>query len=307
MKIPNLFIIGEPKCGTTTLHYVLNTHPEIYMSEVKEPAYFCKDFHKESDKYHGKKLYYPIREEHQYLELFKDAENEKIIGESSTLYAYSKVAPKEIYKVNPEAKIICLVREPISFMYSLYSHYYRNFEEEIENFKKAIEIEPLRKKGKYIPKSVTNPSILYYTERAKYYSHISRHLDVFGEERVLILTFDELKNNPEGLYKKICNFLDVDVSFKPVIDVKNPGKDVKSKTLHKLLIKSYHSNFKYVIPLKIRQNIGTFLKAINLTHKTPKQLDDDLVRYLKEITYEEVYELSKVIKEDLIKLWNYDR
>ncbi|CAB3290097.1 Sulfotransferase [Methanocaldococcus lauensis] len=307
MKIPNLFIIGEPKCGTTTIHYTLNTHPDIFMCPVKEPAYFCKDFHEESDRYHGKKLYYPIREEDQYLELFRDAKNEKIIGESSTLYAYSKVAAKEIYKFNPEAKIIYIIREPVDFLYSLHSHYYRNLEETIDDLKKAIEIEPLRKKWKFLPKYVPNPSILYYTERVKYYNHISKYLDMFGNDQILILTYDELKNDPKKLFKRIFDFLGVDSSYKPNIRIENVGKDIKSKLFHKLLIKGYHSNLKYVLPLKFRRKLGNFLKEINLTHKKQKQFDNNLVNYIKEITYNEIFELNKIIDMDLIKLWKYDR
>ena len=41
MNTPNFFILGAPKCGTTSLHNYLNQHPDIYMSYKKEPHYFC--------------------------------------------------------------------------------------------------------------------------------------------------------------------------------------------------------------------------------------------------------------------------
>ena len=78
-KIPNLFIVGAPKCGTTSLHYWLSQHPEIFMSDPKEPFYFCKDLHEEADNLHGYKVnYFKYRDEESYLQIFQNAKNEKI-------------------------------------------------------------------------------------------------------------------------------------------------------------------------------------------------------------------------------------
>ena len=121
MQKPNFFIVGLPKSGTTALHDFLNQHPQIFMSKVKEPHFFCTDFHRESDAFHDSQLFFHFRDEETYLKLFSDLTTEKVIGESSTGYLYSKEAAKQIHDFNPEAKILIVLREPTSFLYSVHS------------------------------------------------------------------------------------------------------------------------------------------------------------------------------------------
>ena len=112
-KRPNLFIVGAPKCGTSSLHYHLSKHPEIYMSRYKEPHFFGKDLTRLN------KIFYT--NEKEYLSLFNIVKEEKIIGESSPQYLYSYSAPREIKEFNPESKIIILLRNPINMIYSYHS------------------------------------------------------------------------------------------------------------------------------------------------------------------------------------------
>ena len=117
---PNLFIVGQPKSGTTALHQFLGQHPEIFMSSIKEPHFFCSDFHLESDRAYGKQRFFDFRNESAYLQIFAKAEGAEIAGESSTNYLYSQVAAEKIYNFNPDAKIIIILREPAKFLYSLH-------------------------------------------------------------------------------------------------------------------------------------------------------------------------------------------
>ena len=141
---PNLFIVGQPKSGTTALHQFLGQHPEIYMSSIKEPHFFCADFHLESDRAYGKQRFYDFRSESAYLQLFSKAKNVKIAGESSTNYLYSQVAAEKIYNFNPDAKIIIVLREPAQFLYSLHSHYVKFTEENEPDFLTALALETKR-------------------------------------------------------------------------------------------------------------------------------------------------------------------
>ena len=124
IKIPNLFIVGAMKSGTSSLHNYLATHPEIYMSEFKEPQYFA-DLGKDISRNQ-----FPTEE--AYLSLFKNAGNAKIIGESST--NYSKIpeftgVPQRIKAFSPEAKIIYIMRDPIE---RALSHYWERVKRYLE-------------------------------------------------------------------------------------------------------------------------------------------------------------------------------
>ncbi|XRO76582.1 sulfotransferase [Methanocaldococcus sp. 10A] len=312
-KKPNFFIVGAPKCGTTSLHYYLSQHPEIFMSEPKEPHYFCKDFHEETKKFHGKLFGFGATTEEEFLELFKNVKNEKIIGEASAMYLYSKVAAKEIYKFNPSSKILISIREPVEFLYSYYLELYYCRGEDIDNFKKAIQLEEERKKGYYLPKTVAYPSALFYSEVTKFSVQIERYLKIFPREQVKIILLDDLKNNLEGTYKEILIFLGVDdIDFRPDFTIKNPAKTYRSKFLQDLLKNPYKMKkivniYRKIVPLKIREKIYNFLLEINKKPIKKPAIDPEFRHELMIKFKPEVEKLSDLLNRDLISLWGYDK
>ena len=108
MKKPNLFIVGHPRSGTSSLHSYLSQHPDIFMTVIKEPNYFALDFRETSDRFHKKPLYFPYRTEEDYLRLYRKWEKEKIGGEASATNLCSKVSARQIHRFNLEAKIIMM-------------------------------------------------------------------------------------------------------------------------------------------------------------------------------------------------------
>ena len=103
----NLFIIGAMKAGTTTLHYLLDRHPDIFMSLEKEPQVFSSK---------------PLA---SYDDIFEGYDKQKYMGESSTAYTKLPDEPniaKQIYDYNPDAKLIYLIREPMARAVSHYRH-----------------------------------------------------------------------------------------------------------------------------------------------------------------------------------------
>ncbi len=123
--IPNLFIIGAAKCGTTSLHEYLDQHPDIFMARVKEPHYFSqveRILYDYKEKFSPEKEYHTwvIKEKDQYLNLFKDGEKSIYRGESSPSYLWDADAARKIYAFNPRAKLIVLLRNPIKRAFSHY-------------------------------------------------------------------------------------------------------------------------------------------------------------------------------------------
>jgi hypothetical protein len=106
MKKPNLFIVGHPRSGTSSLHYYLKQHPDIFMTAIKEPNYFARDFRLDSDNFHKKKLHFPYRSENQYLRLYKKWTYEKIAGEASATNLCSKVSAQEISRFDQHQRLL---------------------------------------------------------------------------------------------------------------------------------------------------------------------------------------------------------
>lgn len=307
-KLPNFFIVGAPKCGTTSLYHYLDQHPQIFMSYPKEVNFFCTDLHKESDKFHGKRIYFPCRTKKDYNKIFSKIKNEKIAGDSSVYYMYSKTASKNIHNFNPDSKIIIVVRNPLDFIYSWYSDNVYVQYEDSRTLIEALNKENIRKKDwSKIPKNTTMPSRLYYSEISKFSEQINRYIKLFGKKNIKLILFDDFKNDTKKLYNETVNFLEVS-QFNPEFKVHNANKVVKFNTFDKILKnKRLRNTIKKILPFKFISNLGAFLSKLNTLQIKRKSIDSNLEKKLKKQLLPEVKKLSKLLDRDLVKLWGYDK
>lgn len=305
---PNLFIVGQPKSGTTALHQFLGQHPDIYMSSIKEPHFFCADFHLESDRAYGKQRFFDFRSESAYLQLFAKAKGVKIAGESSTNYLYSQVAAEKIHNFNPDAKIIIILREPAKFLYSLHSHYVKFTEENEPDFLTALALESDRRQEKSTSCRVTSPSYLYYSQRIKYSQQIQRYLNRFKSNQIKIIIFEDFKSENERVFREILEFLGVDPNFTPEYSAVNVNKEVKFKAINNFinnpLVKSVSKN---LLSQEFNEFVRDNIVEKLLWHQAPKtQMPEEIKVKLMQKYQPEVIELSKLLGIDLVTKWGYD-
>lgn len=305
---PNLFIVGQPKSGTTALHQFLGQHPEIYMSSVKEPHFFCSDFHLESDRFYGKQRFFDFRTESAYLQLFAKAQGAKIAGESSTNYLYSQVAAEKIYNFNPDAKIIVILREPAKFLYSLHSHYVKFTEENEPDFLTALAKESDRLEEKDISSRVTSPSYLYYSQRVQYDRQVKRYCDRFNKEQIKVVIFEEFKAENQRIYREILEFLGVDPSFTPEYDAVNVNKEVKFKAINNLVNSPLVKNIsKNLVSQEFNDFVRDNIVEKYLWHQAPKAtMPEEIKTELMKKYYSQVERVSQLIGVDLMSKWGYD-
>ena len=295
--LPNFLVIGAAKSGTTSLYHYLKQHPEIYMSPVKEPYFFS--FINKKPKFKG-----PLDENvnkiiitklEDYERLFKGVTTEKAIGECSNSYLYLPESAYNIKKIIPDCKIIIILRNPVE---RAYSHYMQSVMIRKENlpFDEAIKKEDERRNLGWV-------WFFQYTGQSMYYKQVKQYLDLFGEERVNVYLFDELKKDPIGLMKKIYNFLEVDNNFVPKISIENKSGKPKSKILMNLLItdNQYKRFIKIIFPKNVRGNIYKYLFNKNISSYS---IDEEVKKELISRFYNDIISLEKLIKKDL-KHWLY--
>ncbi len=304
---PNLFIVGQPKSGTTALHQFLGQHPEIYMSSIKEPHFFCSDFHLESDRAYGRQRFFDFRNESAYLQLFSKAKNVKIAGESSTNYLYSQVTAEKIHNFNPDGKIIIILREPAKFLYSLHSHYVKFTEENEPDFLTALDLEKERQQEKFLSPRVTSPSYVYYSQRVQYYQQVKRYRDRFSNNQIKVVIFEEFQSENERVFREILEFLGVS-NFTPEYEAVNVNKEVKFKAINNLvnnpLVKSISKNL-------VSQEFNDFVrdKIVEklLWHQAPKaKMPEQIKMQLMQQYKPEVIKISELLDIDLVTKWGYD-
>ncbi len=309
MKKANLFIVGHPRSGTSSLHHYLRQHPDIFMTAIKEPNFFSHDFRNQSDKIHKRKLYFPYRTENQYVRLYNKWEHEKIAGEASATYLCSTVSAQKIFDYNAGAKFIMMFREPVEFLHSLHSAAIFALGEHHTDFKTAIAAEKDRRAGLGFSKRVITPSWLFYSEFVKYTEQVQRFLARFDQAQIKIILFDDFKKNTPQMYKDILNFLGVDSNFSPGFDIVNPNKQIRWPLLKKYSLDSPY--FRKALRLLFSDDtyaaLKNFYKTRMVKYEPRKPVDDDLRLELMQQFKPEVEKFGNFLKRNLVSIWGYDK
>jgi hypothetical protein len=201
-RIPNFFIIGAPKAGTTALYTYLAAHPQVFMPRLKEPFYFCSDFPAYRERATS------ITDTTKYLKLFAQAKDRHIVcGEASSLYLISKVAVPAILELNPDAHIIAMLRNPVDLVHSFHSQLVYSLHESVNNFEQAWRLQEVRAQGRHIPKDCLETSLLQYRQVGMLGEQVARLLKHVCRSRIKILFYDDLVASPGQLYEEVLSFL----------------------------------------------------------------------------------------------------
>jgi hypothetical protein len=294
MPAPSFFIVGAPKCGTTSLNDYLRQHPGLFIPERKELHHFGSDLQ-------FTKTVRPTREE--YLAHFAPARPEQIAGEASVWYLFSQLAAKEIHDFCPTAKIIIMLRNPADMMYSLHSQYLFESNEDLADFAAALAAEEDRSQGRRLPPGSNYREGLLYHRVARFAEQVSRYLDVFPGEQVHIVDFDDFSKGTPRVFAEVLDFLGVDSSFRCEFEIRNPNKQIKSSSLHNFLNNpgTFAILLGRLIPKSFRRSLLDRLKKVNSPAAPRPPLSAELRAQLNREFAPEVERLGKLVGRDFSK------
>lgn len=306
----DFFIVGEPKSGTTALTDFLSQHPDIYMPEGLEPHFFCTDLHKEEDRRKKSvdgERFFKIREFNDYQRLFGNGGKDQIWGEKSVHYLLSKAAAGKIYKYNPKAKIIVLLREPMSFLSSLYSHYLMMKMETAESLAEALGFEGERRRERRVPERAPIASLLFYLENVRYSDHLKRFYKFFDKGSVKIIFYEDFKKDNKGVYREVLCFLGVDESFVPKFRRVNVRRRFRIDFLFWLTNDSVvYRRVMDMVPLRIRRWLAPWCDWIffERVKNDDSKISRGMKRELDKIIETEIVELTKLLGVDVRDKWD---
>ncbi len=223
MTRPGFFIVGAPKCGTTSLARYIAQHPHVYMCPLKEPFYFGSDVSGGS-----------AWSLEQYLAMFERA-GDRVCGEATTWYLYSKTAAGEIRSFNPDARIIIMLRNPVEAARSLHNQALFNEDEEIADFDAALSAEVRRRSGRDMPRRCRAPYTLRYTDTYMFSEQVARYLRVFPPEHILTVIFDDMRADGGAEVARVFRHLGVDPGFSPTLGVHNRSRRARSRWVQRLI------------------------------------------------------------------------
>jgi hypothetical protein len=204
VPLPDFFVAGAPKAGTTALHAALARHPQLYMSAVKEPKHFLTDGPPPAQGGPGdaKTFREHVWRPADYEALFDPAPAGTLRGESTPFYLYSRAAQQRIKAVVPRAKLILVLRDPVERAHSNWTHLWSAGLDPIDDFVRACEAEDRRVTAGWAD--------FWHYKRLGLYGQQVQHLySVFPPEQVLLFRYRDLVGDPADTVNRICAFLGV--------------------------------------------------------------------------------------------------
>ncbi len=312
-RVPDFFIVGHHKCGTTALHEMLKRHPQIFLPRIKEPKFFAGDLRPRFQSRRGHRLPETLED---YLALFAEATPQQRAGEASPSYLFSHTAAAGIAQVQPAARSIAILREPASFLRSLHHQLLRSHVEEEKDLRKAIALEAARREGRHVPRRSHVPQLLQYADHVRYVDQLRRFHAVFSPEQVLVLIYDDFRDDNQAAVRQVLRFLEVDDEY-PIeqINVKQTTRTMRSQKLDDVLsslsrgrspvVRAARSTAKALTPRDLRVEAFKAARRRAVLQDVPPP-DEQLMLELRHRFRGEVMALSEYLDRDLVALWGYD-
>jgi hypothetical protein len=204
-RLPDFLIIGAPKAGTSALHGALARHPDLHLSEIKEPKYFlCGDAPPPS--YRGPGDAHSAREwvwrREEYEALFAPATDGQLCGESTPFYLYDEDAQRRIAAQLPDVRMVAVLRDPIDRAYSNWMHLWADGLEPMADFTEACDAEEARIAAGWAP-------FWHYRSMGSYGRQLDGLFRRFDPDQVLLMRYRDLVDEPHRTLDRVCRFLGV--------------------------------------------------------------------------------------------------
>jgi len=204
-RLPDFLLVGAPKAGTTALHAALARHPQLFLSGVKEPKYYlCGDspppaYRGPGDAHSNREW---IWQRQRYLDLFADASDEQRTGESTPFYLYHRDARRRIATDLPRARLVAVLRDPVDRAYSNWMHLWADGLEPCADVVEACAREAARVDAGWAP-------FWHYRGLGMYGRQLADLFEHFSRDRVLLLRYRELVDDPRTALNRVARFLGV--------------------------------------------------------------------------------------------------
>ena len=318
-RLPNFFVIGAPRSGTTSFYEYLKAHPDIFMSPVKEPDFFIRSSLDAALISIGAELPTSLsgaarsapdlqHDLHEYLALFSGAGDQSRRGEASAAYLAHPTAASHLHRYLPDARLIAVLREPTERAYSHYIHAMRLYAEHgrtdvvgapgrslDEEFARAVDV--AYRHG--IPdRAATDPEV--WLRSGLYHENLTRLYSYFPPAQVQVFLFDDLVRDPAAVMRSTFEFLEVDEEFSlPTTEAFNASVVPHNRRVFALFTtrNPVMRYAKSLAPARARA-MAMHLRNHTLAAKKPP-MEPDIRRKLNVLYREDVRCLQELIGRDL--------
>jgi len=294
-KLPNFFIVGAAKSGTTSLFHYLNQHPDIFIPGRKECRFLSEmpvNFKGTGDEKVNESIINTLDE---YKSLFPESKSARCLGDVSPdyLYYYENTV-KNLKKHFSNPKIIIILRNPVDRAFSQYSSFYRD-KRELLTFEEALNHEQERIELNW-------EWAWRYKDVGLYYKQVKSYIDNFGSSTKIFL-YDDLISKPEEFFKEIFKFLEVDQNFIPSTEKKfNVSYIPKNYFLDKILKKANplkRTLRPVLLSILGNDNTGDLCNFIKKINSKNLEFKPETRKKLIDFFHDAIMRLQNLIKHDL--------
>jgi len=300
MTMPNFLVIGGARCGTTSLHYYLGEHPDIFMASHKDCRFFAMGdepmpAYLEEDE-PARARFDAMRRDavltpEAYRALFDEVADETAVGEATAFYLYHPRAPERIRRTIPDARLVAVLRQPAERAYSHYLARVRNGSID-RSFEEVLDAEDPADERVWAGQ-------FHFIREGFYYRNLKRYYDLFPADQFRIFLFEELQGEPERLVRDICRFLGVrdDVPLDVAIRYNAAGRP-KSQAINRLLMRRnpLKSAVKWLIPQSLRTRLRFRVMQKNAAEA---EMAPDVRKRLIDVFRDDILRLQDLIGRDL--------
>ena len=249
--LPTFLIGGAPKAGTTALWALLDAHPQVFMTRMKEPRFLTRRLNEPSPGVHmigpDRRVNFE-RGLNWYQSLFAGSDGAIARGEASPQYIGAQDGPELMNSCVPGVKIVFTLRQPVERAYSQYwQHWKKGWR--MAPFERLLDDEP---------------SLRYLAYMSRYAQHVERYRQQLGPERVHLILFDDLRTEPQRVYRALCRFIGVDDSFQPASydDSYNEFTSPRLRWLQAGLMATHFQHFGRLVPSALRPGLRRVRHAV---------------------------------------------
>lgn len=286
MNKPSLFLLGAPKCGTTSLYEWLNSHKEIFMPAVKEPHFYSSP-------------YGPSMSEDKYFGLYANTNHYKFCGDASVFYLYDIESVKRIIIDVENPKFIVCIRNPNEMAPSLHAQKFFTGHERIESFNQAWDLRNERLNGSFegiYGIDDGDPKHMSYGYICRLGSQIKKLLEVVPYSSVHIVDLDQLRDDPANEWIRLQEFLGLKIEPLPQLKNANPASKRRHQGLHHFL----HSLYVFKQKFLPNFNTGIFrkLSQINTVFEKYEGPSERVKLEMSKEFAEEIDLMSEILGKD---------
>jgi hypothetical protein len=223
------FLVGAPRCGTTSMAMALAQHPQICFSQPKEPHFFTQDF--ENLDLAAMRM--------AYIRAFfrVDHLSRAWLGEGSPSYLYSPQALRHIDQMFPGARFLVMVRNPLEMIPSYHARLLFTLDEDVPNLETAWRLQKLRAEGRCMPTRCRDPRLLQYAAVGRVGARLADLIRLVGRDRVKTVVFDDFALAPLASYREVLDFLGLDHHDRTEVPKRYGTKSFRSHVIQRLVMR----------------------------------------------------------------------